>query len=99
MRLSRRWLVVIGLAVLVLATVAAIDASFGADPEETFCTAEGLIGPHGEVYGRSASRGCQFVDSDGDLLRQASDGEPLCYGGRENLAVVPCDRPGAVRPG
>jgi len=98
-RLSRYWLVVIGFAILVPATVAVIDASFGADPEEIFCTAEGLIGPNGEVHGRSTSRGCQFVDAEGNLLRQTRDGEPLCYGGHENKGVVPCDQPGALRPG
>lgn len=99
MRASRYWLAIIGLAILVPAAVAVIYASFGADTEEVFCTAEGLIGADGEVYGRSGSRGCQFVDRDGDLLTQTSEGEPLCYDGQANMAVVPCDQPGAVRPG
>lgn len=71
----------------------------GADPQEVFCRAEGLIGPHGEMYGRSASRGCQFADGDGDLLRQTIDGDPLRYRAHENRAVVPCEQADAVRLG
>lgn len=99
MRLSRCWLVVIGLAILVPATIAVVDDSFGTDAEEIFCTAEGLIGPDGEVYGRSTSQVCQFVDGEGSLLRQTIDGEPLCYGGHKDMGIVPCDEPGAARPG
>lgn len=99
MRLSRYWLAVIGLAILVPATIAVIDASFGTDPEEIFCTAEGLIGPNGEMHGRSTSQGCQFVDDEGNLVTQTIDRKPLCYGGHKNMGIVPCDQPGAVRPG
>lgn len=99
MRLSRYWPVVIGLAILVPGTIAVLDVSFGTDPEEIFCTAEGLIGPDGEVYVRSTDQGCQFVDGEGHLLRQTFDGKPLCYGGYKNMGIVRCDEPGAVRPG
>lgn len=74
--------------------------------EEVFCTAEAMLYPDGESYGRSGSRGCQFVESDGSLLEVTADGEPLCYDGRYEGAdgqsvmplIVDCDEPGALPP-
>lgn len=66
------------------------------ESETTFCTTEGLITPNGGLYGRSHSRGCQFVDDDGNLVTEFSDGRPLCYvvigGDKEGgNGVVDCD--------
>lgn len=78
----------------------------GAGEEEVFCTAEAIIYPDGELYGRSGTEGCQFVDADGSLLEVTQDGDPLCYDrryrGPDGRAVTPmivdCDDPGALRP-
>lgn len=91
----RVWLVIAAVLV-VLAAGAAVLISRD-EPEATFCTAEGLIGPAGETFGRSSSHDCQFVDDRGDLGMTLSNGEPLCYD--QGTQIVPCDRPGARRPG
>jgi hypothetical protein len=91
----RAW-IVIAAAGLVLAASAAVLIARD-EPQETFCTMEGMIAPGGEVLGRSTSRDCQFVDGDGDLLTTVPNGEPLCYG--EVMRIVSCDEPGARRPG
>jgi hypothetical protein len=58
---------VIAAMVAVLAAGAAVLVSRD-DPEVTFCTMEGMIGTDGEIFGRSTSHGCQFVDDSGDLI-------------------------------
>ena len=40
----------------------------GSSGSETFCTAEALLGPDGETYGRDPEQGCRFVDLDGNVL-------------------------------
>jgi hypothetical protein len=32
------------------------------------CPADGLIGPDGQIYGRSPDKGCQFVDENGNVV-------------------------------
>jgi hypothetical protein len=59
------------------------------DAPVTMCFADGLLGPNGESYGRSAEHGCRFVDEDGNLVTRLRNGDPLCYDG--SLAVVPCE--------
>jgi len=83
--------------------VAAVALSGGAfaytqrgEPEPTFCTMEGMIGPNDTLLGRSNSHGCQFVGADGELLRFTMQGDPLCYD--EFVQIVPCDQPGARPP-
>jgi hypothetical protein len=91
----RVWLVIAAVVVVLAAGAAMLIARD--EPEATFCTAEGLIGPGGETFGRSSSRDCQFVDDRGDLVMTLSNGEPLCYD--QGTQTVPCDRPGASSPG
>lgn len=55
----------------------------------TFCTAEAMLGPEGESYGRSAEHGCRFVDDDGEPLTTRPDGRPLCYD--DATVVIPCE--------
>ena len=85
-----------GLAGLALAATGAVVALD--EPETSFCTADGLIGPNGEMYGRRHPD-CQFVDDDGNLVTELSDGRQLCYvvptessGYRGQIAD--CDNPG-----
>lgn len=91
----RAW-IVIAAAGLVLAAGAAVLLARD-EPQETFCTMEGMIAPGGEILGRSTSHDCQFVDGDGDLLTIVPNGEPLCY--NEATRVVSCDDQGSRRPG
>jgi len=91
----RVWLVIAAMGV-VLAAGAAVVVSRD-DPEVTFCTMEGMIGTDGEIFGRSTSHGCQFVDDSGDLITTLPNGEALCYD--QGTQILPCDRPGARRPG
>jgi hypothetical protein len=54
---------------VVLALIGAAAWFIGGSPaEETFCKADGRLGPNGEVYGRDPDQGCRFVDADGDVL-------------------------------
>lgn len=87
---------VIAAVVVVLAAGAAVLISKD-DPEVTFCTMEGMIGTDGEIFGRSTSHGCQFVDDSGDLITTLPNGEPLCYD--PGMQIVRCDQPDARRPG
>lgn len=48
------------------------------DEEPIFCHADGLLGPNGEIYGRSGDAGCRFVDENGDVITEL-DGQPVCY--------------------
>lgn len=91
----RVWLV-IAAVVVVLAASAAVLMSRD-EPEATFCTMEGMIGPEGEIFGRSTSHDCQFVDDRGDLVTTLPNGEALCYD--QGTQIVPCDQPGARHPG
>lgn len=86
----------IGAMVVVLAAGAAVLLSRD-DPEVTFCTMEGTFGTDGEIFARSTSDGCQFVDDSGDLLTSLPNGETLCYD--QGTQIVPCNRPGARRAG
>ena len=69
-RSERRWrLLAIKLA-LVLTLVLAV-AFVGLDHRHQpskFCTADGRLGPDGQVYGRDAKQGCRFVDEQGKVL-------------------------------
>lgn len=53
---------------VVLTGSAIAAATYEPDPQQQFCTAEGRIGPNGEIYGRDPTQGCQFVDEDGNVL-------------------------------
>src|SRR4051794_38220866 len=68
------------------------------EPKETFCYADGLIGPGGVTYGRSSDLGCQWVTASGELVTIVNTGEPLCYSA-SSIDIVPCDEPGARKPG
>ena len=68
------------------------------EPEASFCTADGLIGPNGELYGRRHPD-CQFVDAEGELVTEFRDGRDLCYvvpaDGRNSLGqTADCDNAG-----
>lgn len=91
----RVWLVIAAVVVVLAAGAAVLIARD--EPEARFCYADGLLGPNGETFGRSSSDDCQFVDDSGDLIRTLPNGEPLCYD--QATQVVPCDQPGARRPG
>jgi hypothetical protein len=89
--------VVAGLAVSGLAAAGVVAAT--TEPEVSFCTADALIGPNGESYGRRHPD-CQFVDDDGELVTTFADGQPLCYvvapadSSASGGPVVDCDDPG-----
>lgn len=92
-----RW-VVAGLAVSGLAAAGVVAAT--TEPEVSFCTADALIGPNGESYGRRHPD-CQFVDGDGNLVTSFADGRPLCYvvsptdsSSASSGQVADCDDPG-----
>ena len=89
-----------GLIVLIAAAVlcgAGLVWLASGEPTETFCTAEGFIGPENKSYGRSSDHGCQFVDDEGELITELRDGTPICYD--EHAAIVSCAEPGARPPG
>jgi uncharacterized membrane protein len=92
----RARLLIVGVAVLALAGGAYVVAP--EEPEETFCTAEAMIGPEGKSYGRSHDRACQFVDEHGELLLYLINGKRICYAD-ETDRIVDCDEPGARPPG
>ncbi len=47
----------------------AVVAWFAVRPAApTGCTADGLQGPNGEVYGRDPDQGCRFVDQHGNVV-------------------------------
>jgi hypothetical protein len=74
-----------------LALAAAVAPACGDDSgdQPAFCPADGMVGPGGRTYGRSADHGCRFVDEDGNLVTRMPDGRRLCYDG--DLAAVPCE--------
>jgi hypothetical protein len=76
----------------VLAVVLMFACSFVAcssdEGDVTICTAEAMLGPNGESYGRSGEHDCRFVDDDGKPLTTNGAGGPLCYD--EAMLVVPC---------
>lgn len=78
-------IVVLGLAALL------VPAGCGDDGGDraTFCTAEAMLGPNGESYGRSAEHGCRFVDEDGSPLTTKPSGGPICDDDA-GMPVVPC---------
>jgi hypothetical protein len=88
--------VVAGLAVSGLATAGIVATTY--EPEVSFCTSDGLIGPNGELFGRRHPD-CQFVDGDGNLITAFADGRPLCYavsptaGSDDHARVTDCDSP------
>lgn len=63
-RTSRMWPALFAAAAVAVGLVAFVDS----DDAERFCTAEGLIGENGQIYGRDPAQGCQFVDENGDVL-------------------------------
>lgn len=95
-----RWAWAALAVVLVGAGVSVYAMTRDDEPTDRFCTVEGWLDRENNMYGRSGGQGCQFVDANGDLLRQV-DGEPVCYfdgtrtGGPQ---VVSCDEPGARPP-
>jgi hypothetical protein len=69
--------------VVVLAIIVVAAASVGfvvsrKDSGPTFCPADALRGPNGQLYGRSSKYGCRFVDENGQLVTEVN-GQPLCY--------------------
>lgn len=56
--------------VLLMLLVAVLGLTFigREESEERFCTADGMLGPNGETYGRDPNQGCKFVDDDGNVL-------------------------------
>lgn len=54
----------------VLGLIVAAAWFVGGSPNDSlpFCTAEGLVGPNGQIYGRSNEHDCRFVDEDGNVL-------------------------------
>lgn len=62
----RRYIVLVLLVTGFLAVAAFVALGGGGEP--VFCTADGRIGPSGEIYGRSASHDCKFVDDEGNVL-------------------------------
>lgn len=66
------------------------------EPVETFCYADGLIGPGGVTYGRSNDLRCQWVTASGELVTTVNTGQPLCYSATD---IVACSEPGARSPG
>ena len=86
-----------GLAVVALSAAGIVVASDA--PEASFCTANALIGPNGESYGRRHPD-CQFVDDDGKLVTEFGDGRELCYVVPTDSTdyrgqVADCDNPGS----
>jgi len=94
----RRWVLAVAVVAL-LGAAGAVYAIYGQDPEESFCTADALIGPNGETYGRRHPD-CQFVDDDGNLVTEFGDGRALCYvvsttdSSDYRGQVADCDNPG-----
>lgn len=92
MTVRKRWLAA-GAAAVALAGgtfIATRDSG-----ETTFCSAEALIGPNGETYGRTGPD-CQFEDEDGELVTHLNNGTALCYD--DVTQVVSCDQPGSRPP-
>lgn len=69
---------VLAAAVLVVGVLAACGDD-GGGSGGTMCTADALLGPNGESYGRSAEHDCAFVDE---------DGKPVCF---DDAVRVPCE--------
>lgn len=70
---GRRWTVVRLLiascaVVAVLGGAAIALDTFDRTKPAKFCTADGMLGPDGEVYGRDPDQDCKFVDEDGRVL-------------------------------
>jgi len=63
---SRRAKAAILIGVMLLAVV--MFVSWHGTGETKFCTAEGRIGPEGQVYGRDPGHECKFVDEHGNVL-------------------------------
>jgi hypothetical protein len=53
---------------VVASTLAILKLRMPPAASAKFCTADGLIGPAGNVYGRDIHQGCKFVDENGDVL-------------------------------
>ena len=56
------------LACLILGAIALFTLGGRGDAPPKFCTAEGRLGPNGQVYGRDAAHDCKFVDEHGNVL-------------------------------
>lgn len=54
------------------------DGGAGGDTP-AFCTADGLLGPDGQTYGRDLDQGCRWVDDEGKPLTTYPDGNRICY--------------------
>lgn len=66
-RSSRWWPPLLVLTVFV--AVFAWDlVGFGGDDFGAFCTADGRLGPNGQIYSRDPAQNCQFADDNGNLL-------------------------------
>jgi hypothetical protein len=60
-----RLLLVAGLAVLALL---AFDGWRSTNVTDKPCTADGRLGPNGQMYGRDPNHECKFVDEHGNVL-------------------------------
>ena len=66
--LRSRWLDVV-CVLLVLSGAGCSNDAEGGDPDAPVaCTNELLVGPDGQRYGRDPTKGCKFVDDDGDVV-------------------------------
>ncbi|MDA3039984.1 MAG: hypothetical protein O3C27_10750 [Actinomycetota bacterium] len=63
---KRRSLIV---AVLALGVAAALAMAVGGQGPLPICSAEGILRPDGDVYGRDPSQACAFVDDQGELVK------------------------------
>jgi hypothetical protein len=63
---GRRWMVATVL-VLLLLVIGVVLIRPRPGPTR-MCTADGLVGPNGTIYGRDFRQGCKFVDERGRVL-------------------------------
>ncbi len=64
---TRRWALPIGVLVAVVLVSGAVAIGIS-DDGPTFCTAEGMIGDNGQIYGRDPNQSCEFVDENGKIV-------------------------------
>jgi hypothetical protein len=63
---TRRTLIVAASVLVVVAlAIAMVNARRS---EDRFCSADGRLGPNGQIYGRDPNQGCKFVDESGEVL-------------------------------
>jgi hypothetical protein len=55
-------------ASILLVVALAIVIANARRTDDRFCTADGRLGPDGQIYGRDPNKGCRFVDENGRVL-------------------------------